>query len=238
MQTNTKKRTIKITSLLLAFVMLLSAFGGFGSTAFAKEKVWKESEVLLDSGSGQLVSHMNGDSFSITFGGNKFTCVELVVTSDIPMDVLIESDLNADPFGQWSFPDVTEHTHSFLYCNGTFNIKISRGASAGDRIGSYEFKLYNRTPKPSVKKLTSKKKAIGVKWNKKAGVTGYQIQYSTDENFSNAKKVNVKGANKASATVKKLKKGKRYYVRIRTFKTVDGKKYYSSWSKAKTVKTK
>ena len=54
----------------------------------------------------------------------------------------------------------------------------------------------------------------------------------------NSKKVTVKKAKTVSATIKKLKAGKKYYVRIRTYKVVKKKNYYSAWSKAKTVTVK
>ena len=54
----------------------------------------------------------------------------------------------------------------------------------------------------------------------------------------NKKAVKVKGYSKASKKVSKLKGGKKYYVRIRTYTTVNGVKFYSPWSKAKTVTTK
>ena len=82
------------------------------------------------------------------------------------------------------------------------------------------------------------KKSANLKWKKKAGVTGYQIQYSTNKNFKNAKKVNVKGAKKVTKTIKKLKAGKKYYFRIRTCKKAYGEKFYSKWSKVKTAKIK
>ncbi len=89
----------------------------------------------------------------------------------------------------------------------------------------------------SVKNSSSKKAAV--KWKKVSGVTGYQIQYATNSGFTkNKKSTTVKGASKVSKTLSKLKKGKTYYVRIRTYKTVSGTKYYSSWSSAKKVKIK
>ena len=53
----------------------------------------------------------------------------------------------------------------------------------------------------------------------------------------NVKTVTVKGYKKTTGKVKKLKGGKKYYVKIRTYKTIKGEKYYSTWSKAATVKT-
>ena len=90
-----------------------------------------------------------------------------------------------------------------------------------------------------IKKLKSAKKAVSVQWKKVSGVKGYQIQVATDKKFKkNKKTVTVKKQKTTKTTIKKLKAKKKYYVRIRTYKTVNGKKIYSSWSKVKTVKTK
>ena len=89
-------------------------------------------------------------------------------------------------------------------------------------------------------KIIAKKKAFLVKWKKQTGITGYQIQYSTNKKFKN-KGSKIKTVKKPSTTkliVKKLKSRKKYYVRIRTYKTVNGTSYYSEWSKAKKVKIK
>ena len=99
------------------------------------------------------------------------------------------------------------------------------------------FKVY---PKGTfIKKLTKGKKAFTVKWAQQRDKTsGYQIQYSLKKNFKKAKAVTVKGNKVTKKTVKKLKKKKLYYVRVRTFAKVSGKTYYSSWSKARKIKTK
>lgn len=89
-----------------------------------------------------------------------------------------------------------------------------------------------------IKKLVAKKKSLKVTWNKKKGVNGYQLQYSTSKKFKKAKKITIKKAKTTSKTIKKLKAKKKYYIRIRTYITVKGKKYYSKWSKAKSQKTK
>lgn len=93
--------------------------------------------------------------------------------------------------------------------------------------------------KTSIKKLSKGKKKFTVTWAKVSGVKGYQIQYSSDKKFKNYNKsVTVTKQKSTKATVKKLKSKKKYYVRVRTYKTVNGKKIYSSWSKVKSVKTK
>lgn len=230
-----KTKTTKIISLFMALIMMMSVFAGFSMTAEAK--AWKESNVLLDSWSGQLIDFINSDEYSITIGSINY--IEMVVTSDIPMNVSIDPELYADPFKPFSSYDVRKYTHRFLKNRGTFTIRVSKGGSVpNDVSGNYNIKFYNRTPKPSIKKVTKKKKAFTVKWSKKVGVTGYQIQYSTNAKFKNAKKVTVKGADSTSRTIKKLKTSKKYYVRIRTFKIYDGKRYYSNWSAKKAVKTK
>ena len=93
--------------------------------------------------------------------------------------------------------------------------------------------------KTSIKKLSKGKKKFTVTWAKVSGVKGYQIQYSSDKKFKkNNKSVTVTKQKTTKATVKKLKSKKKYYVRVRTYKTVNGKKIYSPWSKVKSVKTK
>ena len=90
--------------------------------------------------------------------------------------------------------------------------------------------------KTTLKKLKAGKKTFTVSWTKKA-YSGYQIRYSLKSSMKSATYKNV-SASKTSLKVKKLKTRKKYYVQIRTYKTVDGKKCYSAWSSAKKVKTK
>jgi hypothetical protein len=94
----------------------------------------------------------------------------------------------------------------------------------------------------TLKKVTSAKtKTVKVTWKKQATqTTGYEIQYSTSKKFTKktTKTATVKSAKTTSTTIKKLSAKKKYYFCIRTYKTVKGKKYYSAWSKVKTVKTK
>ena len=92
----------------------------------------------------------------------------------------------------------------------------------------------------SISKLKAGKKQFKATWKKqKTQTTGYEIQYSTNSKFkSGNKKVKIKKNKTTSTTVKKLKGKKKYYVRIRTYKTVNGKKICSEWSKSKKVTTK
>ena len=74
------------------------------------------------------------------------------------------------------------------------------------------------------------KAKITVTWKKGAGVTGYEIEYSLKKDFSASKTVTVSGAATVRTQIKNLKPGKAYYVRIRAFKKVGSKKYWSEWS--------
>jgi hypothetical protein len=100
-------------------------------------------------------------------------------------------------------------------------------------------KTFTINPKgTSISSLTAKSKGFVVKWKAQTTqMTGYQVQYSTSSKFSSTKTLTA-GKTKTSLTVSSLKASKVYYVRVRTYKTVGGKKYYSAWSTAKKVTTK
>lgn len=94
--------------------------------------------------------------------------------------------------------------------------------------------------KTSLTKLSSSAKKITAVWKKISSCSGYQLQYSTDKKFSAKTTCTVKitGKDKATTTIKSLKKGKTYYIRVRTWKKNDGKTLYSSWSTIKGMKCK
>ena len=134
--------------------------------------------------------------------------------------------------------------------SGTHNITLeARGGGSvllAKWSGQYSHTYAAVTlPKTSLKKVTGAKKAIKVQWKKQkkkvsgAHITGYEIQVATDKQFTeNLKTVKVKGYKKTSATVKKLKGGKKYYVRVRVYMETGGIPAVSAWSKTKSVKTK
>lgn len=126
-------------------------------------------------------------------------------------------------------------------------------------IGSYKYTIkfkgnYSGTktltfkinPKgTSLKTLTATSKGFKVTWNKQATkmatsyITGYEIQYSTSSKFASGNKsVKVAKYSTLTKTISKLTAKKKYYVRIRTYKTVSGTTYYSPWSASKYVTTK
>ena len=139
--------------------------------------------------------------------------------------------------------------------NGTdYTVSYSSGCK---NVGRYTVKVtlkgnysgtksltYNINPKgTSVSKVTAAKKGFKATWKKQATqTTGYQVQYSTSSKFKSAKTVTISKNKTTSKSVSKLSAKKKYYVRVRTYKTVkiNGKnvKLYSGWSKAKSVTTK
>ena len=95
-----------------------------------------------------------------------------------------------------------------------------------------------RLTKPAVSSVTnSAASKMTVKWGKNSTATGYSIQYSLSSSFDGGNKtVTAAGASTVSKVIASLTRGKTYYVRIRTYKTVDGVKFWSAWSAAKSVK--
>lgn len=83
-------------------------------------------------------------------------------------------------------------------------------------------------------KSTAKGKVV-VKYKKLKGVSGYQVSYSTNKKFKKAKTLTVK-SNKSKAVIKKLKSGKRYYVKVCAYNLDGTKKVTGKWSKVKVVK--
>lgn len=87
--------------------------------------------------------------------------------------------------------------------------------------------------------LIAAKKGFTAKWKKGKDISGYELQYALNKGFTKSKKsIIIKNPSTAKKKIKRLKAKKKYYVRIRTYKTYNGKKYHSKWSKSKSIKTK
>ena len=119
---------------------------------------------------------------------------------------------------------------------GTATVTITGKGNYKKCTGKSTFKISLK--KVTVSGLKAGKKSITVNWKTVSGSTGYQIQYSTNKNFSKGKTITISGSGKNSATIKKLTSKKNYYVRVRAYKTINGKKNYGTYSSAKTVKVK
>ena len=139
---------------------------------------------------------------------------------------------------------VDASNYAISYAN---NKNVGQAAVTVTGIGNYTGTLsatFTILPKGTkLSKVTAKKRRVYVKWKKQtAQTTGYEISYAPNAKFKGAKTITIKKNKTASATIKKLKSKKKYYVRVRTYKTVkiNGKstKLYSTWSGRKAVKVK
>ena len=118
---------------------------------------------------------------------------------------------------------------------GTATVKI---AGKGSYTGTITKTFKINPAKQEIQKLTAKSKAFFVDWAQKGSASGYEIQYATNSKFTSAKKVTIKNNKTDKTTVSKLSGKKKYYVRVRSYTTVKGTKYYGAWSASKSVTTK
>ena len=118
---------------------------------------------------------------------------------------------------------------------GTATVKI---AGKGSYTGTITKTFKINPAKQEIQKLTAKSKAFFVDWAQKGSATGYEIQYATNSKFTRAKKVTITNNKTDKTTVSKLSGKKKYYVRVRSYTTVKGTKYYGTWSASKSVTTK
>ena len=197
---------------------------------------------------------------SLTTNGVKtYTCKSCKATKTEAIPKVSNIKLNKTAYtynGKVQRPGVTvKNSKGKALKNGTdYKISYPKGMK---NVGKYTVKVtlkgnysgsksmtYNINPKgTSVSKVKAAKKGFKVTWKKQATqTTGYQVQYSTSSKFKKAKTVTVSKNKSTSKSVGKLSAKKKYYVRVRTYKTVKigGKsvKLYSGWSKAKSVTTK
>ena len=118
---------------------------------------------------------------------------------------------------------------------GTATVKI---AGKGSYTGTITKTFKINPAKQEIQKLTAKSKAFFVDWAQKGSATGYEIQYATNSKFTSAKKVTITNNKTDTKTISKLSGKKKYYVRVRSYTTVKGTKYYGAWSSVKNVTTK
>lgn len=218
---------------------------GYSYTKKLAELSHEESDYLIVDEAATLKSSGKMHSVCIGCGSvyknytiTKIECVELSSNSYLYNGKVKRPSIKVyDEDGNAVDNDYYDVTYSSGRKNvGKYSVKITfKGNYSGTVTKTFTVK-----PKAtSVNKLTALKGGIKVYVNKQATqTTGYQIQYSTSSNFANAKTATIGKNTTLSKSITGLAKGKKYYVRVRTYKTVNGTKYYSSWSKAKSVTTK
>ena len=138
--------------------------------------------------------------------------------------------------------DKTTYTIKKLKAGTTYKFRVRAyvTVSKKDYFGSYtsSLKTTTQTKKPSISKLTTKNKKATIKWKNVSGASGYQIYMATSKKGKYSRIKTITKGSTTSYTKSKLKKNKKYYFKIRTYRTVDGKKVYSSFSSVKSIKIK
>lgn len=123
--------------------------------------------------------------------------------------------------------------------------KVTNGSKYAYKIRAYADGVYGayssihtiyRVKQPALKVKKTGKGRLKCSWKKNTKANSYQIMYGTKASMQGAKTIAIKKAGTVKKTIAGLKAGKKYYVRIRSCKTVNKKKYYSSWSKTVNIR--
>lgn len=144
-------------------------------------------------------------------------------------------------YQKYKYVNSNSLTISKLSSSLTYKIKVDgiRKINGANRvISTATLAIGTKTLTPSISSIKSAKKAATVKWKKISGASGYEIYMSTSKNGKYTRKKTITNGKTISSKVTGLKSKKNYYFKIRTYKTVAGKKIYSSFSKVKSVKIK
>lgn len=118
---------------------------------------------------------------------------------------------------------------------GTARVKVT---GIGKYTDTRKATFTIRPPKVSGLKLKAGAGKLTVTWNKSARVSGYQLLYGKKSSLTGGTKVTVGKSGTVKKTIRSLKSGVKYYVRIRSYKTVNGERYYSKWSDAKCARAR
>ncbi len=136
---------------------------------------------------------------------------------------------------------LTTSSYTVTYASGRKNVGTYKvtATRTSDYAGTKTLTFKINPAKTTVSKVTPATKSLKVSITKKSTqVTGYQIQYSTPKSFTSPKTKTITSYKTTTTTLSSLKTKTTYYVRVRTYKTVSGVKYYSGWSTVKSAKTK
>ena len=218
-----------------AQISVITADGS--KTAICSVIVSGQTQTEPGTQTGGIIDPATGKTAAVTFSGME---IELDYTStayngsDKEPGVAIQdasgNDLTEDV-------DYTLDYYNNLTVGKATVIVSGKGKYAGVIAGArFTIKPKTVTVK-SVKKASSRK--LNVVWaSHKTQTTGFQVRYATTKKFKSGtyKTVTLTSKSATSKALTKLKAGKTYYVKVRAYKTVDGKKIYSSWSKVKSAK--
>ena len=138
--------------------------------------------------------------------------------------------------------DLINYSYTVSLAKGTYYLVISPVSISYAPSNTIDYNIkftFSTLSTPTLSKVAQNgAKTLKATWKKSADVTGYEIQYSTAKTFKTVKTAKVKSNSTVYYNIKSLSAKKTYYVRIRTYKTMNGKTYYSAWTSAKSAKTK
>lgn len=205
----------------------------------------------IDAGVATVIVTGKGD-YSGTTKVN-FTIAKAKQTVTVPVRIYVKSYSDA-PFtisaatsgdGSLSFSSnkkivqVDGNGKVTIKGSGIATITINAAATKNYEAASQTVKITVTPKKVNKPKAKTGKRKMKISWKKDSNASGYQIVYASNKKFTKGKKtVNIKKNTTVSKTIKKLKKGKTYYVKVRSYKTSEGEKIYGKFSTAKKVKIK
>ncbi len=209
----------------------------------------KKGTVLIAAGACQTVDFETVEIPStvkyigqLAFG----TCETLKFTiptsvTNIYDDAFEDTGAVSDVYYKGSRSDVKKIKAKNAYSKKTYSLteKSFKNLFGAEYYNTKFTVHYAKVSAPVVTSLKKIKKGFTIRWKKRTGAKGYQVQYATNRAMTSSKKlVTVKGNKTFKKTVKNLKGKKAYYVRMRSYKLSGGKKVYSSWSDVKKITTK
>lgn len=224
------------------------------SGAVSKHLTANKPDTLTVSGlSGDKTYYVRVLSYTNTNGKvyyGAWSDVKSIKTANNDITKASVSGISTKAFtGKAITQNVTVKVGNTVLKNGTdYTVSYSNNKKVGKatvkitgkgKYGGVITKTFKINPaKQEIQKLTAKSKAFFIDWAQKGSATGYEIQYATNSKFTGAKKVTITNNKTDKTTVSKLSANKKYYVRVRSYTTVGGTKYYGAWSATKTVTTK
>lgn len=259
------KKTKNLLSVIMATIMCISSFSVCNISAYAAGWIDMAQTVELDTVFSESYSkasdaykdngYADAFKFNVSENGNVTIHIETENRNYFywPTIYLYNENDTSSYIAQYYKPSHEfDSGRGIYFSDNTISLKKGNyflvynygdGYMASYLNGTYDIQLkYNPVfPNANISKIKTGKKLLKIYYSKCSNVSGYQLQYSTNKNMKSAKTINLSSSSSLK-TIKSLKSKKNYYVRIRTYKTVNingsNKTYYGKWSPKKAVKTK
>lgn len=245
-----QKMMRKVTVIIVAVAMIMTAnvfsFAAAGTTGRLADGTYTVDVKPDVNGAGKMfyIAYDDKNTCKLTVKDGMMTATVRLNGSGYDKLYLgtAEEAAKADESAWIKYVEDDEEYYTFQVPVSAFDQEMpvaaygSKGKAWHDHTLTFS---YNTPAKTTLKSLKAGKKSLKVSWKKQtSNVTGYQLQYSTSSTFKNAQTVRITKNTTTTKTISKLKAGRKYYVRVRTYKKVASKYYNSLWSGKKSVKVK